>query len=143
MADSSNNGLADLPNVSLVSGGDMISNITPSRNIEELIVLDVLKENLNAMFLVIMGAMIIFMQAGFGFLEAGSIRAKNTTNILIKNFADLTFGNTHYLYNFSYYIVVFKIYHLIFWRNILNPYFDFRWVGILVGWVWTSIWRGK
>ena len=108
MADSTNNGLADLPNVSLVSGVDMISNITPSSNIEELIVLDVLKENLNAMFLVIMGAMIIFMQAGFGFLEAGSIRAKNTTNILIKNFADLTFGNSHYLYNFSNYIVVFN-----------------------------------
>ena len=104
MADSTNNGLVDLPNVSLVSGSDMISNMTPSSNIEELIVLDVLKENLNAMFLVIMGAMIIFMQAGFGFLEAGSIRAKNTTNILIKNFADLTFGNNYYLYKFSNYI---------------------------------------
>ena len=107
MADSTNNGLADLPNVSLVSGSDMISNITPSSNIEELIVLDVLKVNLNAMFLVIMGAMIIFMQAGFGFLEAGSIRAKNTTNILIKNFADLTFGNIYYLHKISNYVFLF------------------------------------
>ena len=54
---------------------------------------DILKSNINAMYLVIMGSVIIFMQAGFGFLEAGSIRAKNTTNILIKNFVDLTFGN--------------------------------------------------
>ena len=53
----------------------------------------ILGSNVNSMFLVIMGTIIIFMQAGFGFLEAGSIRAKNTTNILIKNFADLTFGN--------------------------------------------------
>ena len=53
----------------------------------------ILGTNINAMFLVLMGTLIIFMQAGFGFLEAGSIRAKNTTNILIKNFADLTFGN--------------------------------------------------
>ena len=54
--------------------------------------MDTIKVNMNAMFLVIMGSVIIFMQAGFGFLEAGSIRAKNTTSILMKNFIDLTFG---------------------------------------------------
>ena len=59
----------------------------------------ILGSNVNSMFLVIMGTIIIFMQAGFGFLEAGSIRAKNTTNILIKNFADLTFGNTKHRCN--------------------------------------------
>jgi hypothetical protein len=57
--------------------------------------ISILGTNANSMFLVIMGSIIIFMQAGFGFLEAGSIRAKNTTNILIKNFADLTFGTLH------------------------------------------------
>ena len=54
--------------------------------------LEIIKMNMNAMYLVIMGSVIIFMQAGFGFLEAGSIRAKNTTSILMKNFIDLTFG---------------------------------------------------
>ena len=31
----------------------------------------------------------LVMQAGFAFLEAGSVRSKNTTNILIKNTLDL------------------------------------------------------
>ena len=48
--------------------------------------------NVDSLFLIIMGALIILMQAGFGFLEAGAVRAKNTTNILIKNYTDLCFG---------------------------------------------------
>ena len=38
---------------------------------------------------VLLGAMLVFfMQAGFGMVEAGFIRAKNTCNILTKNFLD-------------------------------------------------------
>ena len=48
--------------------------------------------NFDDAFLIMMGIIIIFMQAGFGFLESGSIRAKNATNILIKNYADLCMG---------------------------------------------------
>ena len=54
--------------------------------------LGILSENMDHLFLMIMGTMILFMQAGFAFLEAGSVRAKNTINILIKNFSDLAFG---------------------------------------------------
>ena len=50
--------------------------------------------NMDDMFLGIMGSLILLMQAGFAFLEAGSVRAKNTTNILIKNFSDMCFGES-------------------------------------------------
>ena len=59
--------------------------------------LTILIDNLDKFFLVVMGILIIFMQAGFGFLEAGSVRAKNTTNILIKNYADLAAGTYKYI----------------------------------------------
>ena len=72
--------------------------VSPPQMEDESDLISVIKSNINAMYLVIMGSIIIFMQAGFGFLEAGSIRAKNTTNILIKNFADLTFGKYIYFY---------------------------------------------
>ena len=43
---------------------------------------------LNTMFVLISAFLVFLMQAGFGMLEAGFIRAKNTCNILTKNFLD-------------------------------------------------------
>ncbi len=42
----------------------------------------------------LLGAMLVFfMQPGFALVEAGFTRAKNTANILMKNFVDFTFGS--------------------------------------------------
>ena len=38
------------------------------------------------------GVTVFFMQCGFGMLEAGSVRAKNTKNIMIKNLLDACLG---------------------------------------------------
>ncbi|XP_023320859.1 putative ammonium transporter 1, partial [Eurytemora carolleeae] len=54
--------------------------------------LGTLKENLNHFFLCVMGAIIFFMQAGFAYLESGSLHSKNVTNTLIRNLCEICFG---------------------------------------------------
>ena len=50
------------------------------------------KANQDQMFLIGMGGVVLFMQSGFALIEAGTVRAKNATSILIKNVSDMCFG---------------------------------------------------
>jgi ammonium transporter, Amt family len=48
--------------------------------------------SLNTVWVLITGALVFFMQAGFALVEAGFTRTKNTTNILFKNLMDYVIG---------------------------------------------------
>ena len=67
--------------------------MTDSERLEALLAdYEVVKGNMNHLFLLVMSAIIFFMQAGFALLEAGNVRVKNVTSILIKNISDMLFG---------------------------------------------------
>jgi len=55
---------------------------------EEKISIVHLKQGLDTVWVLLAAFLVFFMQAGFGMVEAGFIRAKNTCNILTKNFLD-------------------------------------------------------
>ena len=49
-----------------------------------------IEAQIDMMWILIASALVFFMQAGFGLLETGMIRAKNTINVAMKNFTDFT-----------------------------------------------------
>ena len=54
------------------------------------------------MALMCMGIICFLMQAGFGLLEAGSIRAKNASNIMLKNMMDASVSAiAYYIFGYS------------------------------------------
>lgn len=50
--------------------------------------IDAVQVNVNVVWMVISGALVFMMQAGFAMVELGFARAKNSINIIMKNFLD-------------------------------------------------------
>ncbi len=60
---------------------------------EEVVGTEALVGAIDMLWLIITGALVFFMQAGFAFVETGLTRVKNATNILMKNLMDFCFGS--------------------------------------------------
>ena len=60
-------------------------------------------QSIDLFFVLTMGIVCFLMQAGFGLLEAGSIRAKNASNIMLKNMMDACVAAiAYYLFGYSF-----------------------------------------
>ncbi len=55
------------------------------------------KQGLDTLWVMIAAFMVFIMQAGFGMLEAGLIRTKNTCNVLMNNFLDFCMASMGFL----------------------------------------------
>ncbi len=54
---------------------------------------DAATPEIDIIWMVLAGALVFFMQAGFALLESGLSRAKNSVNVIMKNYADLCVGS--------------------------------------------------
>lgn len=61
-------------------------NLTSAANIQEI------RLSLDSVWVVVGGILVFFMQAGFALVESGSVRSKNTVNVLMKNYMDACLG---------------------------------------------------
>lgn len=60
--------------------------VTQTQNIQEI------RLSLDSVWVVLGGILVFFMQAGFALIESGSVRSKNTINVLMKNYMDACLG---------------------------------------------------
>jgi ammonium transporter, Amt family len=64
--------------------------------------IEALHSGLDTIWVVLTAAMILLMEGGFALLEAGFVRSKNSVNIIMKVFADITIGTLcYYLIGFA------------------------------------------
>ncbi len=59
---------------------------------------EALGQQINTAWTLAAAFLVFFMQAGFGMLEAGAIRAKNNVNILLKNFLDFCIASVAFYF---------------------------------------------
>ena len=60
--------------------------VDTAKNIQEI------RISLDSVWVVLGAILVFFMQAGFALIESGSVRSKNTVNVLMKNYMDACIG---------------------------------------------------
>lgn len=73
----------------ITATGGLIATLTPTGVLAQE---DVLTAPGDIAWVATAAGLVFFMQAGFALLEGGCARAKNATNVILKNYADLCFG---------------------------------------------------
>ncbi|MEW6471788.1 MAG: ammonium transporter [Actinomycetota bacterium] len=70
----------------------MFATSAPAWAAETPVTPDAVQTNLDNVFVLLCGVLVIFMQAGFALVEAGLTRAKSVANIMMKNLMDFCAG---------------------------------------------------
>ncbi|PJZ75777.1 ammonium transporter [Leptospira neocaledonica] len=82
--------------LAFASSGIWADDVAPATAESALSAVATLRDETNWLWTCIAGFLVFFMQAGFALVEAGFTRAKNTVNILMKNFMDFALGSLAY-----------------------------------------------
>lgn len=62
-----------------------------------------ISDSLDVFFILVSGYLVFMMQAGFAMLTAGSVRSKNTKNVLLKNVLDACVGSlAYFLFGYAF-----------------------------------------
>ncbi|MBU2885318.1 ammonium transporter [Gilvimarinus agarilyticus] len=88
--------------------------------------------SVDTVWIIVAAALVFFMQAGFALLESGMSRAKNTVNVIMKNYADVCVGSLVFcLVGFG---LMFGANPTGFWGTdhfLLNPDLEWDWSVVL------------
>jgi ammonium transporter, Amt family len=76
---------------------------------------------INTMWVVLAGAMVLFMEGGFSLLEAGLVRTKNSVNVTMKIFVDLTFGALAFFLIGKYLLFGHDTFHFFGIGRVISP----------------------
>ncbi len=80
-----------------------------------------MKVIMDTMWVLIAAILVFFMQAGFAMVEAGFTRAKNASNIIMKNLMDFSMGSLIF-FMFGFGLMFGESYRGLFgWSGFLNP----------------------